>query len=99
MEQLDNKENDNSKNVEMSEEEIWLIKHLIEKYNPRKIVEIGISAGGNTVNLLNWKDDDAQLFSIDIAVYKSELGQYRNIILMCGVRYIFELLDKCRTVD
>lgn len=38
-------ENDNSENVEMSEEEIWLIKHLIEKYNPRKIVEIGISAG------------------------------------------------------
>ena len=60
-------ENDNSENVEMSEEEIWLIKHLIEKYNPRKIVEIGISAGGNTVNLLNWKDDDAQLFSIDLA--------------------------------
>lgn len=60
-------ENDNSKNVEMSEEEIWLIKHLLEKYNPKKIVEIGISAGGNTVNLLNWKDDDAQLFSIDIA--------------------------------
>ena len=60
-------ENDNSKNVEMSEDEIWMIKHLMEKYNPKKIVEIGISAGGNTVNLLNWKDDDAQLFSIDIA--------------------------------
>lgn len=67
-------ENDNSKNVEMTDEEIWLIKYLIEKYDPKKIVEIGISAGGNTVNLLNWKNNDAQLFSIDIAEnwYKDE---------------------------
>ena len=67
-------ENDNSKNVEMTDGEIWLIKYLIEKYDPKKIVEIGISAGGNTVNLLNWKNNDAQLFSIDIAEnwYKDE---------------------------
>ena len=33
-------ENDNSENVEMSEEEIWLIKHLIEKYNPRTLIHL-----------------------------------------------------------
>ena len=62
-------ENDNTTNVEMSKHEIWLIKHLLERNNPKKIVEVGISAGGNTVNLLNWKDDDAQLFSVDLAEY------------------------------
>ena len=60
-------EQDNTLNVEMSDNEIWFVKHFIKKYNPKKIVEIGISAGGNTVNLLNWKDENAQLFSIDIA--------------------------------
>lgn len=60
-------EEDNTKYVEMTKEEIWLIKYLMQNYHPKKIVEIGISAGGNTVNLMNWKDDDAQLFSVDIA--------------------------------
>ncbi len=59
--------NDNSINVEMSDGEIWFVKHFIKEFNPKKIVEIGVSAGGNTVNLLNWKDKDAQLFSIDIS--------------------------------
>lgn len=58
---------DNIVNVEMSKDEIWFLKHFIKKYNPKKIVEVGISAGGNTVNLLKWKDKDAQLFSVDIA--------------------------------
>lgn len=57
---------DNTINVEMSEEEIWFLKHFIKKYNPKKIVEVGVSAGGNTVNLLRWKDADAELFSVDI---------------------------------
>lgn len=59
---------DNTINVEMSEEEISFLKYLLKEYNPKKIVEIGISAGGNTVNLLQWKDKEAQLFSVDIAV-------------------------------
>lgn len=62
-------ENDNTVNVEMSNDEIWFLKYLLKMYNPKKIVEIGISAGGNTVNLLQWKDKDAQLFSIDIATH------------------------------
>ncbi|AMK15421.1 class I SAM-dependent methyltransferase [Methanobrevibacter olleyae] len=60
-------EDDNTINVEMNQNEIWFLKTFIKKYNPKKIVEIGISAGGNTVNLLKWKDKDAQLFSIDIS--------------------------------
>lgn len=60
-------EDDNTINVEMTNDEIWFVKNLIKKCNPKKIVEIGISAGGNTVNLLQWKDKDAQLFSVDIS--------------------------------
>lgn len=60
-------EQDNTINVEMTEDEIWFIKHFIKEYNPKKIVEIGVSAGGNTVNLLHWKDKDAKLFSVDIS--------------------------------
>lgn len=62
-------EQDNLVNVEMSKDEIWFLKKFIKKYNPKKILEIGVSAGGNTVNLLKWKDNDAILFSIDIAEY------------------------------
>ncbi len=62
-------DSDNKEYVEMSAEELWFLKHLFKKFNPKKIVEVGVSAGGNTVNLLKWKDDDAQLFSIDIAVH------------------------------
>ena len=58
---------DNTKNVLMSTEEIWFLKRLINNANPKKIVEIGISAGGTTVNLLNWKNKNTELFSIDIA--------------------------------
>ena len=58
---------DNNINVEMTDGEIWFVKNFISKCNPKKIVEIGISAGGNTVNLLKWKDKDTQLFSIDLS--------------------------------
>lgn len=60
-------QHDNTINVEMSNDEIWFLKYLLKTYKPKKIVEVGISAGGNTVNLLQWKNKDAQLFSIDIA--------------------------------
>ena len=58
---------DNTVNVEMTRDEISFLKTFIKKYNPKKIVEAGVSAGGNTVNLLRWKDDDAKLFSIDVS--------------------------------
>ncbi|MCR5027393.1 MAG: class I SAM-dependent methyltransferase [Methanobrevibacter sp.] len=58
---------DNTENVLMSIDEIWFLKKLLEDANPKKIVEIGISAGGTTVNLLKWKDKSTELFSIDVA--------------------------------
>ena len=57
---------DNIVNVEMTSDEISFLKTFIQRYNPKKIVEVGVSAGGNTVNLLRWKDANAKLFSIDI---------------------------------
>ena len=59
--------NDNTMNVEMSKDEIWFLKTFVKEFNPKKIVEVGVSAGGNTVNLLQWKEKDAKLFSIDVA--------------------------------
>lgn len=93
-------EQDNTINVEMSIDEIWFMKHFIKKYNPKKIVEIGISAGGNTVNILKWKDKDTQLFSIDIAVewyqdttklsgfMAEEIGEMHNWKLYRGYDYL-----------
>jgi predicted O-methyltransferase YrrM len=76
---------DNTINVEMTNEEIWFLKHFITTYHPKKIVEVGIASGGNTVNLLKWKDEDAKLFSVDISKYmykdKSRLSGYMAIDL------------------
>lgn len=76
---------DNTTNVEMTKEEIWFLKHFIKTYHPKKIVEVGIASGGNTVNLLKWKDDDAKLFSVDVSKYmykdKSKLSGYMAIDL------------------
>ncbi|WP_298501400.1 class I SAM-dependent methyltransferase [uncultured Methanobrevibacter sp.] len=73
-------DDDNRVNVEMTEEEIWFLKHFIKTYHPKKIVEVGIASGGNTVNLLKWRDEDAELFSVDVAKYmykdKSKLSGY-----------------------
>lgn len=60
-------DDDNTINVEMSEAEICFVKKFIKEFNPKKIVEIGVSAGGNTINLLRWKDKKSQLFSVDIS--------------------------------
>ena len=92
--------NDNKKNVLMTDNEIWFLKYLLKKYNPKKIVEIGVSAGGNTVNLLKWKNKNAQLFSIDIATQwhkdhtklsgfmAEELGKNDNWKLYRGYDYL-----------
>lgn len=62
-------EDDNTVNVEMSKSEIWFLKHFIKKYHPKKIVEVGIASGGNTVNLLKWKNKSSKLFSVDLSKY------------------------------
>lgn len=63
------RKNDNVINVDMTEHEIGFLKNFIKTYRPKKIVEVGVAAGGNTVNLLKWKDEDAQLISVDLATY------------------------------
>ena len=97
---------DNTINVEMSNDEIWFLKTFIENYNPKKIVEVGVSAGGNTVNLLRWKNDDAKLFSIDICTqwYRDktklsgfmadEIGEKKNWKIFRGYDY----LDVCEEI-
>lgn len=92
---------DNTAYVEMSNTEIWFLKHFIKKYHPKKIVEVGIAAGGNTVNLLKWKDEDAQLFSVDVAKHwfrdeskltgfaaMDQLGKDNNWKLYTGYDYL-----------
>lgn len=93
-------EDDNTTLVEMSEDEIWFLKHFIETYNPKKIVEIGVASGGNSVNILKWKDKDAKLFSVDISTYwwkdktkltgfmASELDNTENWKLYNGYDYL-----------
>lgn len=77
---------DNTINVEMNQDEIWFLKTFIKNYNPKKIVEIGVSAGGNTVNLLKWKCRDAKLFSVDISTQ-----WYRDVTKLSG--FMAEELD------
>lgn len=94
-------EDDNTAHVEMSNPEIWFLKHFIKTYHPKKIVEVGIAAGGNTVNLLKWKDEDAQLFSVDVAKHwfrdeskltgfaaMDQLGKDNNWKLYTGYDYL-----------
>ena len=92
---------DTTAHVEMSKAEIWFLKHFIKTYHPKKIVEVGIAAGGNTVNLLKWKDEDAQLFSVDVAKHwfrdeskltgfaaMDQLGKDNNWKLYTGYDYL-----------
>ena len=92
---------DNTTYVEMSKTEIWFLKHFIKTYNPKKIVEAGIAAGGTTLNLLKWKADDAELYSIDIAktwfrneskpagfMAMDQLGKDNNWKLYTGYDYL-----------
>lgn len=93
-------DNDNTTHVEMSRDEIWFLKHFIKTYKPKKIVEIGVASGGNTVNILKWKEDNAKLFSVDISTYwwkdkskltgfmASEMGANKNWKLYNGYDYL-----------
>lgn len=55
---------------EFLESEWELLKSHIEKYKPKKILEIGVSYGGTTNLLLSILDDTQELFSIDISTDK-----------------------------
>lgn len=93
-------DDDNTTHVEMSQDEIWFLKHFIQKYKPKKIVEIGVASGGNTVNILKWKEEDTKVFSVDISEYwwkdktkltgfmASEMGPNENWKLYNGYDYL-----------
>ena len=58
--------------AEMSHWQQGFMCGLIKKYKPRKILEIGVSAGGTTavlMNTLELLDYEAQLFSVDCLDY------------------------------
>jgi len=54
---------------EMSDQERRFVHGLIRHYKPKRLLELGVSRGGGSVNLLNAvsDDDDASLTSIDRA--------------------------------
>lgn len=57
-------------NAEMTEKEIEFIKKLIVEHNPRKIVEIGVAAGGSSVAILKELeklDNNIIMYSIDLS--------------------------------
>lgn len=79
---------------EMNDNQRRFINGLIQFYQPEKILELGVSAGGGTVTLLNAMQeiDDAELYSIDnaIQVYRKpemEVGYY-------AIEKYSDLLDK-----
>ncbi|MDR1551803.1 MAG: class I SAM-dependent methyltransferase [Holosporaceae bacterium] len=55
-------------NIQMSEPEIRFLSYLIRRYKPKKIVEIGVAAGGSSVVILNAIKNipNAKLYSIDL---------------------------------
>ena len=52
--------------AEMTREDHELILSFLKKKKPKKILEIGVSAGGTTCLLLDAIDKDAELFSVDL---------------------------------
>ncbi len=52
---------------EMSQNETKFLIELLKRKEPKKIVEIGVSAGGSTYYFLKNKRSDADLYSVDIS--------------------------------
>ena len=78
---------------EMSEGDRRFINGLIQYYMPERVLELGVSAGGGTVNILNslinTDNNDWKLFSID-----SMTSYYRNVELPVGYCAIERYSDK-----
>lgn len=53
--------------VELTEQEANFLAYLLKKYNPKKILELGVSAGGSSLLILDTikEVDDVHLYSID----------------------------------
>lgn len=52
---------------EMTEAETKFLIHQLVQNKPKKILEIGVAAGGTTQYILNNMPEDARLFSVDIS--------------------------------
>lgn len=52
---------------EMTDQERQFINALVLRYKPKKLLELGVSAGSSSVILLNAMDSQAKLYSIDYA--------------------------------
>lgn len=52
---------------EMITEEIQLLVYLLNTLKPKKMLEVGVSAGGTTYSVLNALPHSSKLFSVDIA--------------------------------
>ncbi|MDR3290486.1 MAG: class I SAM-dependent methyltransferase [Rickettsiales bacterium] len=51
---------------EMQESEKYFLNGIIRKYKPKKLLEVGVSAGGSSIIMLNAiKEYDARLYSVD----------------------------------
>lgn len=60
----------NEYTAEMREGQLAFLCGLIKKYSPKKIVEIGVAAGGTTavmLNCINMLNLETQLFSVDLS--------------------------------
>lgn len=69
---------------EMTDGQRRFIHGLIQYYEPEKVLELGVSAGGGTIVLLNALMENAQakLYSIDSAtneIYKEVSKQFRKL--------------------
>lgn len=53
--------------AEMSDEERDFLIHVLKKFSPRKIVEIGVAEGGTSVNILKAAPVESMLYSVDIS--------------------------------
>lgn len=80
--------NRNSKS-EMSTSQITFLCSLIKKFSPQKIVEVGVSAGGTSVEIIRYVNQIAlscEMYSVDLSdVY------YRNPTKPCG--YLINEID------
>lgn len=69
---------------EMTVSELAFLCGLIRDYKPKKIVEVGVAAGGTTVVMLNCLHElriNCDIYSIDISEqYYRDLGENRNSV-------------------
>lgn len=73
---------------EMTEGQLAFVCGLIKTYRPKKIIEIGVAAGGTTsvvLNCLSMLDLDAQMFSIDLSTeyYRDQSKKTGYLIEEC----------------